>query len=57
MKDFLFTFSPTATFFEELKAKIDNREIGIVDAAAEDDAPARAAGLLPAAAGEEPPRG
>ncbi|MGH8101591.1 MAG: hypothetical protein ACREIW_09855, partial [Chthoniobacterales bacterium] len=36
-KDFLSTFSPTATFFEELKAKIDNREIGIVDAAAEDD--------------------
>jgi phosphatidylglycerophosphate synthase len=36
MKDFLSTFSPTAPFFEELKAKIDNREIGIVDAAAED---------------------
>jgi phosphatidylglycerophosphate synthase len=37
MKDFLSTLSPTAPFFEELKGKIDNREIDIVDAAAEDD--------------------
>ncbi len=37
MKDFLSTLSPTAPFFEELKGKIDNRKIDIVDAAAEDD--------------------
>jgi phosphatidylglycerophosphate synthase len=35
-RDFLFALSP-APFFEELKKKIDNREIGIVDAAEEDD--------------------
>jgi len=37
MKDFLSTLSSTAPFFEELKGKIDNRKIDIVDAAAEDD--------------------
>ena len=37
MKDFLSAFWPTAPFFEELKDKIDNRKIDIVDAAAEDD--------------------
>jgi len=36
-RDFLFALSPTATFFEELKNKIDNREVDIVDAAEEDD--------------------
>src|SRR6266404_8248381 len=36
-KDFLSAFLPTAPFFEELKDKIDNRKIDIVDAAAEDD--------------------
>ncbi len=35
-RDFLFALSP-APFFEELKKKIDNREIDIVDAAEEDD--------------------
>jgi phosphatidylglycerophosphate synthase len=37
LKDFLSTLSSTAPFFEELKNKIDNREIDIVDAAAEND--------------------
>jgi phosphatidylglycerophosphate synthase len=37
MKDFLSAFPPTAPFFEELKHKIDNRKIDIVDAAEEDD--------------------
>jgi phosphatidylglycerophosphate synthase len=37
MKDFLSAFRPTAPFFEELKDKIDNRKIDIVDAAEEDD--------------------
>jgi phosphatidylglycerophosphate synthase len=36
-RDFLFALSPAALFFEELKNKIDNREIDIVDAAEEDD--------------------
>ena len=36
-KDFLSAFSPAAPFFEELKEKIDNRKIDIVDAAEEDD--------------------
>jgi phosphatidylglycerophosphate synthase len=36
-KDFLFAVSPTAPFFEELKNKIGNREIDIVDAAEEDE--------------------
>ena len=35
-RDFLFALS-SAPFFEELKKKIDNREIAIVDAAEEDD--------------------
>jgi phosphatidylglycerophosphate synthase len=35
-RDFLFALSPEP-FFEELKKKIDNREIDIVDAAKEDD--------------------
>jgi phosphatidylglycerophosphate synthase len=35
-RDFLFALSPEP-FFEELKKKIDNREIDIVDAAEEDD--------------------
>ena len=35
-RDFLFALSP-APFFEELKKKIDNRKIDIVDAAEEDD--------------------
>src|SRR6476660_3157397 len=35
-RDFLLALSP-APFFEELKKKIDNREIDIVDAAEEDD--------------------
>jgi phosphatidylglycerophosphate synthase len=35
-RDFLFALSP-APFFEELKKKIDNRQIDIVDAAEEDD--------------------
>jgi phosphatidylglycerophosphate synthase len=37
MRDFLSAFWPTAPFFEELKDKIDNRKIDIVDAAEEDD--------------------
>jgi phosphatidylglycerophosphate synthase len=36
-RDFLSALSPAAPFFEELKNKIDNREIDIVDAAEEDD--------------------
>src|SRR5438046_3672705 len=36
-RDFFVAFSPTAPFFEELKNKIDNRKIDIVDAAEEDD--------------------
>src|SRR5437867_10618896 len=36
-RDFLSALSPVAPFFEELKNKIDNREIDIVDAAEEDD--------------------
>lgn len=36
-RDFLFALSSTAPFFEELKNKVDNREIDIVDAAEEDD--------------------
>ena len=37
MKDFLSAFSLTAPFFDELKDKIKNRKIDIVDAAAADD--------------------
>src|SRR5689334_5116959 len=37
MKEFLSTFCPTAPFFEELKDKIDNGKIDIINAAAEDD--------------------
>jgi phosphatidylglycerophosphate synthase len=36
-RDFLLGLSSTAPFFEELKNKIDNREIDIVDAAEEND--------------------
>jgi phosphatidylglycerophosphate synthase len=36
-KDFLSAFSHTAPFFAQLKERIDNREIEIVDAAQEDD--------------------
>src|SRR2546421_12188415 len=36
IRDFLSASWPTAPFFEELKDKIDNRKIDIVDAAAED---------------------
>jgi phosphatidylglycerophosphate synthase len=36
-RDFLFALSLAAPFFEELKDKIDNRKIDILDAAAEDD--------------------
>jgi phosphatidylglycerophosphate synthase len=36
-RDFLSALSPAAPFFEELKNKIDNCEIDIVDAAEEDD--------------------
>jgi phosphatidylglycerophosphate synthase len=36
-RDFLFVFSPTAPLFEELKHKLDNRKINVVDAAKEDD--------------------
>jgi phosphatidylglycerophosphate synthase len=36
-KDSLRLFSPAAPFFEELKRKLDNREINVVDAAKEDD--------------------
>src|SRR5205823_6738124 len=35
-RDFLVVFSPTAPFFDELKNKIDNRKVDIVDAAEED---------------------
>src|SRR6266513_4860975 len=35
-RDFLVVFSPTAPFFDELKNKIDNRKIDIVDAAEQD---------------------
>jgi len=37
MKDFLSAFSPGARFFEELKKKIDDSKIDIVDAAEQDD--------------------
>ena len=37
MKEFLSGFCPTAPFFEELRDKIENGKIDIVDAAAEDD--------------------
>jgi phosphatidylglycerophosphate synthase len=37
MKNFVSTLSPAAPFFEELKKKIDDAEIDIVDAAEEDD--------------------
>jgi len=36
-KDFLSAFSPAVPFFQQLKERIDNRNIDIVDAAAEDD--------------------
>jgi phosphatidylglycerophosphate synthase len=36
-KDFLSASSPTLPFFEQLKDRIDNRKIDIVDAAEEDD--------------------
>src|SRR6266704_3764110 len=36
-KDFLSAFLPTAPFFEELKDKINNGEIDLIDAAEEDD--------------------
>ena len=36
-KDFLSSLSPTAPFFQQLKERIDNRKIDIVDAAQEDD--------------------
>ena len=36
-RDFLFVFSPTAPFFEELKHRLDSRKINVVDAAKEDD--------------------
>jgi phosphatidylglycerophosphate synthase len=36
-KDFLSSFSPAAPFFQQLKERIDNRKIDIVDAAEEDD--------------------
>jgi phosphatidylglycerophosphate synthase len=36
-RDFLSAFSSTAPFFQQLKERIDNRKIDIVDAAAEDD--------------------
>lgn len=36
-KDFLSAFSSTASFFEQLKERIDNRKIDIVDAAQQDD--------------------
>jgi phosphatidylglycerophosphate synthase len=36
-KDFLSSLSPTAAFFQQLKERIDNRKIDIVDAAEEDD--------------------
>ena len=37
MKDFLCSLSPSAGIFEELKEKIDNRKIDIVDAEEEED--------------------
>ena len=36
-KDFLSAFSPAMPFFEQLKARIDNRQIDIVDVAEQDD--------------------
>jgi phosphatidylglycerophosphate synthase len=36
-KDFLSAFSPAVPFFQQLKDRIDNRNIDIVDAASEDD--------------------
>src|SRR6185437_7785979 len=36
-RDLLFTLSPTAPFFEELKHKLDDSKINVVDAAKEDD--------------------
>jgi phosphatidylglycerophosphate synthase len=36
-KDILRVFSPAAPFFEELKRKLDHREINVLDAAKEDD--------------------
>jgi len=36
-RDLLFLFSPNTPFFEELKHKLDNREINVVDAEKEDD--------------------
>jgi phosphatidylglycerophosphate synthase len=36
-KDFLSAFSPAVPFFQQLKERIDNRHIDIVDAASEDD--------------------
>src|SRR5213076_2896753 len=36
-KDFLSAFSTTTPFFQQLKERVDNRKIDIVDAAAEDD--------------------
>jgi Phosphatidylglycerophosphate synthase len=36
-KDFLSAFSPAVPFFQQLKERIDNRNIDIVDAAEEDD--------------------
>ena len=36
-KDFLSTFSSTVPFFEQLKERIDNRKIDVVDAAEQDD--------------------
>ncbi len=36
-KDFLSAFSPAVPFFQQLKERIDNRNIDIVDAASEDD--------------------
>jgi phosphatidylglycerophosphate synthase len=36
-KDFLSAFSSTVPFFEQLKARIDNRQIDIVDVAEQDD--------------------
>jgi phosphatidylglycerophosphate synthase len=36
-RDLLFTFSPATPFFEELKHKLDDGKINVVDAAKEDD--------------------
>jgi len=36
-RDVLLGFSPNAAFFDELKHKLDDRKIGVVDAAKEDD--------------------